>query len=142
MALDSRVSSTQPQGQARNVDPRAPSNNPRLDSSRQTGINTPNPAMASGSFGASIAKPRADGPRPSLPPLRPVFGVSLDELFRRDGLAVPMIVSQCVQAVDLFGLDVEGIYRTSGSAPHITEMKAMFDNGEHRNAERAFVPLT
>jgi hypothetical protein len=49
-----------------------------------------------------------------------------------------MIVYQCVQAVDLFGLDMEGIYRTSGSAPHIMEMKAMFDNGEHDNTEVAF----
>ena len=67
--------------------------------------------------------------RPSLPPNNPVFGVSLDELFRRDGSAVPTIVYQCVQAVDLFGLNVEGIYRTSGSAPHIMEMKALFDHG-------------
>jgi hypothetical protein len=36
-----------------------------------------------------------------------------------------------VQAVDLFGLDTEGIYRTSGSAPHIMEMKAMFNHGKH-----------
>lgn len=63
------------------------------------------------------------------PPLNPVFGVSLDELFRREGSAVPMIVYQCIQAVDLFGLDVEGIYRTSGSTPNIQQMKQMFDNG-------------
>lgn len=154
MAVDPRFPSNQPQSPARNVgprvmgnqqqshamngDPRAPSSNPRLDASRQTGMNTQNPAMAPSSFGASSSKPRADGPRPSLPPLRPVFGVSLDELFRRDGSAVPMIVYQCVQAVDLFGLDMEGIYRTSGSAPHIMEMKAMFDNGEHDNTEVAF----
>ena len=72
---------------------------------------------------------RSDMHKPNLPPNNPVFGVSLDDLFRRDGSAVPMIVYQCVQAVDLFGLDVEGIYRTSGSAPHIMEMKALFDNG-------------
>ena len=64
-----------------------------------------------------------------LPPTNPVFGVSLDELFRRDGSAVPMIVYQCLQAVDLFGLEVEGIYRTSGSNPHIMELKQMFDHG-------------
>lgn len=63
------------------------------------------------------------------PPLNPVFGISLDELFRREGSAVPMIVYQCIQAVDLFGLDVEGIYRTSGSTPNIQQMKQMFDNG-------------
>lgn len=63
-----------------------------------------------------------------LPPTNPVFGVSLEELFRRDGSAVPMIVYQCIQAVDMFGLEVEGIYRTSGSNPHIMEMKQMFDH--------------
>ena len=130
MNVDPRVPGNQPQSHAVNVDPRVPSSNPRLDTSRQPGINTQNSSMAPSSFGTPSAKPRADGPRPSLLPLRPVFGVSLDELFRRDGSAVPMIVYQCVQAVDLFGLDTEGIYRTSGSAPHILEMKAMFDHGE------------
>jgi len=32
---------------------------------------------------------------------------------------------------DLFGLGTEGIYRTSGSAPHIMEMKAKFNHGKH-----------
>jgi hypothetical protein len=65
-----------------------------------------------------------------LPPLKPVFGLSLDELFERDNSAVPMVVYQCIQAVDLFGLEVEGIYRLSGTASHITKIKAMFDNGK------------
>ena len=64
-----------------------------------------------------------------LPPLKPVFGVSLDELFIRDGSAVPLIVYQCLQAVDLFGLEVEGIYRLSGTTSHVMRMRAMFDNG-------------
>jgi hypothetical protein len=67
-----------------------------------------------------------------LAPLKPVFGLSLDDLFDRDGSAVPMIVYQCIQAVDLFGLEVEGIYRLSGTASHITKIKAMFDNGKFR----------
>ena len=65
-----------------------------------------------------------------LPPLKPVFGVSLEELFSRDGSAVPMIVHQCLQAVDLFGLEVEGIYRTSGTASHITKLRTIFENGK------------
>ncbi|KIW78223.1 hypothetical protein Z517_08057 [Fonsecaea pedrosoi CBS 271.37] len=66
-------------------------------------------------------------PRPG-PPIRPVFGVSLDELFQRDGSAVPMIVMQCTQAVELFGLEVEGIYRTSGSTNFIMELRQQFDH--------------
>ena len=90
----------------------------------------PRPGTHSHSTSNAGSKRAQEVQRPHLPPLRPVFGVSLDELFRRDGSAVPMIVYQCVQAVDLFGLDVEGIYRTSGSAPHIAEMKAQFDHGK------------
>lgn len=43
-----------------------------------------------------------------------------------------MIVYQCIQAVELFGLTVEGIYRLSGNTLHIQRMKAMFDNGKFR----------
>jgi hypothetical protein len=64
------------------------------------------------------------------PPSRPVFGLSLDDLLRRDGSAIPLVVYQCLQAVDLFGLDVEGIYRLSGSATHVAKLRAIFDNGE------------
>lgn len=62
-----------------------------------------------------------------------MFGVSLEDLYTRDGTAVPMIVYQCFQAIELFGLDMEGIYRLSGSATHISQMKALFDNGESYN---------
>lgn len=41
-----------------------------------------------------------------------------------------MIVYQCFQAIELFGLDMEGIYRLSGSANHINQMKSLFDNGQ------------
>ena len=65
----------------------------------------------------------------SQPPVNPVFGVTLEELFRRDGSPVPMVVYQCIQAVDLYGLEVEGIYRIPGTSSHIQQMKALFDSG-------------
>jgi hypothetical protein len=64
----------------------------------------------------------------SAPPVNPVFGVTLDELFRRDGSPVPLVVYQCIQAVDLYGLEVEGIYRIPGTSSHIQAMKALFDS--------------
>lgn len=70
-----------------------------------------------------------DGNTGNLPPLKPVFGMSLEKLFERDGSAVPLVVYQCIQAVDLFGLEVEGIYRLSGTTSHISQLRAMFDNG-------------
>jgi hypothetical protein len=66
----------------------------------------------------------------NLLPLKPVFGMNLEQLFERDSSAVPMVVYQCIQAVDLYGLEVEGIYRLSGTASHVNKLKAMFDNGE------------
>ncbi|KAL1876204.1 Rho GTPase-activating protein [Diaporthe australafricana] len=75
---------------------------------------------------------------------RPVFGLSLARLYERDGLAVPMVVYQCIQAVDLFGLAVEGIYRLSGSLPQVNKMKTMFDTDtaspqlDFRNPENFF----
>ncbi|MGI4796886.1 MAG: RhoGAP domain-containing protein [Janthinobacterium lividum] len=40
-----------------------------------------------------------------------------------------MVVYQCIQAVDLFGLEMEGIYRLSGNAAHIIQLKTLFDHG-------------
>lgn len=85
--------------------------------------------IGAGTGGSSAVR----GPAPSksaLPPLKPVFGVSLDDLFQREGSAVPTIVYQCIQAVDLYGLETEGIYRTSGSAHHIMELRQQFDHGK------------
>ncbi|CAP67607.1 uncharacterized protein PODANS_1_15000 [Podospora anserina S mat+] len=81
---------------------------------------------------------------PQMAPSRPVFGVSLTRLYERDGLAVPMVVYQCIQAVDLFGLNVEGIYRLSGSVPAVNKLKTLFDtdssssNLDFRNPENFF----
>ncbi|EXJ70140.1 uncharacterized protein A1O5_06207 [Cladophialophora psammophila CBS 110553] len=86
----------------------------------------PRPGPPAG--GVSVLPSQAQaGPRPG-PPIRPVFGVPLDELFQREGSAVPIIVMQCIKAVELFGLDVEGIYRTSGSTNQIMELRQQFDH--------------
>jgi hypothetical protein len=61
-----------------------------------------------------------------LPPLRPVFGISLDELFARDGSAVPLVVYQCVQAVDLFG----------GSRRHLSAFRHGFTRLEDQSHVR------
>ncbi|KAK5163333.1 Rho GTPase-activating protein [Saxophila tyrrhenica] len=113
---------------------------PTHPSERAPNANNPYPPQqTTGSISSSSpAPPRSYGsPGPMspsqqqqhhLPPLRPVFGVSLDELFARDQSAVPMVVIQCILAVDTFGLDVEGIYRLSGTASHIATLKSQFDH--------------
>lgn len=77
----------------------------------------------------------------SLPALRPVFGVSLDDLLKRDGSAVPLVVYQCMQAIDLFGLEVEGIYRLSGAAASVHKLKTIFNNGWSATTSRDVTPL-
>ncbi|KAK7537099.1 Rho GTPase activator [Phyllosticta citribraziliensis] len=93
-----------------------------------------------GGYGGPVMQ--TSPPYGNAPPLKPVFGVSLDELFRRDGSPVPMVVYQCIQAVELFGLDAEGIYRVPGTSTHIQDMKAMFDHDsaavDFRNPEAFF----
>ncbi|KAF5659733.1 GTPase-activating beta-chimerin [Fusarium heterosporum] len=74
--------------------------------------------------------PPGSGPVPgpgASGPSKPMFGLPLNRLYERDGLAVPMVVYQCIQAVDMYGLNVEGIYRQSGSMTHIQKLKNMFD---------------
>lgn len=90
------------------------------------------PALATPSYvqpPAPLGALQNDVSHTSLPALRPVFGISLDGLLKRDGSAIPLVVYQCVQAVDLFGLEVEGIYRLSGSSAYVNKLKGVFDNG-------------
>ncbi|KAF7541048.1 hypothetical protein G7Z17_g12054 [Cylindrodendrum hubeiense] len=108
----------------------------------------PSPPPPSGPYQApqelSGSSPATQGPSgtgrspppygvPSQPPAgasapnKPVFGLSLSRLYERDGLAVPMVLYQCIQAADLYGLALEGIYRQSGSMNHIQRLKNMFD---------------
>ncbi|KAK3074894.1 Rho GTPase-activating protein [Teratosphaeriaceae sp. CCFEE 6253] len=64
----------------------------------------------------------------NLPPLRPTFGVSLQDLFDRDQSAVPMVVIQCILAVDHFGLETTGIYRQSGTQSHVARLIGQFNH--------------
>ncbi|KAI9715222.1 MAG: hypothetical protein M1828_000920 [Chrysothrix sp. TS-e1954] len=80
----------------------------------------------------TVGRPQKGPNGVMLPSNNPVFGMSLEALFRRDDSAVPMVVYQCIQAVDLFGLDVEGIYRVSGNSAHISMLRALFDHDSSR----------
>ena len=79
---------------------------------------------------------------PPARPVKPIFGITLDDLFMRDQTPVPKIVMDCLQAVDMFGLDNEGIYRIPGTTGHIQELRAMYerdpDSVDFRNPEAFF----
>jgi Rho GTPase-activating protein RGD1 len=107
---------------------------PTFGSERSASYNTPQQTTGSvpgpnRQFSNQLPSGASMSPtQPNLPPLRPVFGVSLEELFTRDQNAVPIVVMQCILAVDTFGLDVEGIYRLSGNVNHINSLKSQFDH--------------
>lgn len=90
--------------------------------------------QVSAPLGMGFSSDKAGSPPQYTQPVaavpKPMFGMHLGRLYERDGLAVPSVVHQCIQAVDLFGLGVEGIYRQSGSLAHINKLKHMFDTGK------------
>lgn len=57
----------------------------------------------------------------------PVYGTALEDLLDQEEGTVPRVVYQCVQAIDNFGLEVEGIYRTNGNSVQVQEIKREFD---------------
>ena len=66
-------------------------------------------------------------PYPPSTPRGATFGVPIEDLLLRENATLPFIVSQCVMAVDQYGLRTEGIYRVNGSATNIAKLKRMFD---------------
>lgn len=72
-------------------------------------------------------------PAGSVQPYKPstpegcTFGLPLDDVLARENATLPLIISQCVVAIDEFGLKTEGIYRVSGSATTIAKLKHLFD---------------
>ncbi|KAI5357653.1 putative Rho GTPase activation protein [Septoria linicola] len=89
---------------------------------QSTGVIASSPIPNSGSPFQSSPAVHSGSPR------NRVFGVSMDELFTRDQSAVPIIVFQCIQAVDMFGLEIEGIYRQTGNMAQVNRLRQAFDS--------------
>lgn len=72
--------------------------------------------------------PRQAGysPKPTTPQGH-TFGFPIDEVISRENASLPLIVAQCIIAVDQFGLATEGIYRVSGSVSTLAKLKQLFD---------------
>ncbi len=58
-----------------------------------------------------------------------MFGRSLTEQAAHEGRDVPVIVEKCIQAVEAFGMDYEGIYRKSGGTSQLKVITQLFDRG-------------
>lgn len=96
-------------------------------SAGQTELGLPSsgdPSM--GGSKASHGEPKGEAYDPSKHGLA-VFGTPLEDLLDYEEGTVPRIVYQCVQAIDNFGLEVEGIYRTNGNRDQVAEIRREFD---------------
>ncbi|CCE89011.1 Piso0_001808 [Millerozyma farinosa CBS 7064] len=76
--------------------------------------------------------PDLNGPKPLSPqlnqPAQPTFGVSIETLIQYAGIDnVPLVVKKCIEVVENYGLDIEGIYRTSGNVTTVQHLKESID---------------
>lgn len=65
------------------------------------------------------------------PPIaKQIVGVSLDYLYRRDGVAVLFLLSQCFLAVEKFGLGMQSTYHFVGVRGDVDRLISAFETGE------------
>ena len=67
--------------------------------------------------------------------LPPIFGLPLDVAVERsgchDGIALPLIIRQCILQIESSGLSHEGIYRISGVKSKVQQLRQKFDKREN-----------
>ena len=68
----------------------------------------------------------------------PIFGVALEVATARhkchDGVALPLLVRQCVDFIEENALMQEGIYRVSGVKSKVNKLRAAYDSSATRNS--------
>lgn len=102
--------------------------------------NPANDSLSHFSASSSMNSKQLNGPRPisvinnDKVPLPPgtssgftTFGTPIGELIEFEGEMVPSLVRQCIYVVDKHGLDLEGIYRTSGNKATVKSLKDLID---------------
>lgn len=59
---------------------------------------------------------------------QPTFGVSIEDIIKFAGIDnVPLIVKKCIDVIEAYGLDIEGIYRTSGNVTTVQHLRDSID---------------
>jgi hypothetical protein len=67
-----------------------------------------------------------------------LFGTDISARASTEERSIPVIVEQCINAVQKRGMDYEGIYRKSGGAAQIRLIQQAFDNGEPIDLEQDY----
>ena len=63
---------------------------------------------------------------------RPTFGIALSDQMARDNVDVPPIVEKCCVAIEKYGLDQQGLYRTNGTHTKVQKLRERLDRGAYR----------
>lgn len=59
---------------------------------------------------------------------QPTFGVAIEDVIQFAGIDnVPLVVKRCIDVIETYGLNIEGIYRTSGNKTTVQQMKESID---------------
>ncbi|GEQ66346.1 hypothetical protein JCM33374_g9 [Metschnikowia sp. JCM 33374] len=60
---------------------------------------------------------------------QPTFGASIEDVIQFAGIDnVPLVVKRCIDVVENYGLDIEGVYRTSGNKTTVQSLKESIDS--------------
>ncbi|KAK6457633.1 cortical Rho GTPase activating protein [Scheffersomyces xylosifermentans] len=89
-------------------------------------------------FGYSSLDPASSSNTPELkgpktfgsqsPVVQPTFGVSIEVVIQFAGIDnVPLVVKRCIEVIETHGLDLEGIYRTSGNKNTVQQLRESID---------------
>lgn len=60
-----------------------------------------------------------------------MFGRDLAEQITTDNLPVPSIVTKCIGAVEVVGMEYEGIYRKTGGSSQSKQITQLFERGDY-----------
>lgn len=59
---------------------------------------------------------------------QPTFGVSIEDVIQYAGIDnVPLVVKRCIDVIENYGLNIEGIYRTSGNKASVQQLREAID---------------
>jgi len=109
--------------------PSAPSSVPKAPSQSQP-ANATHPGTPNGAGATTVANTPVAPPKAIYDPSKhglAVYGTPLEDVLEYEEGTVPRVVYQCVQAIDNFGLEVEGIYRFNGNKDQVAEIRNEFD---------------
>lgn len=120
------------------LNPNGMNSTPLSTSANLSSVNPPSfqETSSNPSFGYSSLDPSS---QPNTPDLngpkslaaqisQPTFGVSIEDAIQFAGIDnVPLVVKKCIDAIESHGLNIEGIYRTSGNKTTVQQLKDTID---------------